>query len=201
MLNMQQMRTGHSCKNSHVGEYIMPETNQTAMEIGLDQIGVVTEDLQGMVRMFKQLFEIGPFRVMEWPIEGVDPQATYHGAPGNYRLLLAFGSVGSTQIEIVQPLEGLNIYSDFLKSHGPGLHHIRLTVADFESRTKALEAAGIEKIASGTGVHRGSEWAYFDTTKQLDGIVVELRKRLDGPGGEGQWVASQDETGEKAPDE
>ena len=100
----------------------MSETDQTANEIGLDQIGVVTHDLQGMVQMFKQLFGIGPFRVMEWPIEGVDPQATYHGAPGNYRLLLAFGSVGPTQIEIVQPLEGLNIYSDFLKSHGPGLH-------------------------------------------------------------------------------
>jgi methylmalonyl-CoA/ethylmalonyl-CoA epimerase len=178
----------------------MPETNPTPMEISLDQIGVVTQDLKGMVQMFNQLFGIGDFRVTEWPLEGIDPQATYHGKPGNFRLLLAFGSVGSTQIEIVQPLEGLNIYSDFLKSHGPGLHHIRLTVSDFEARTKALESAGIEKIASGTGVHRGSEWAYFDTTKQLDGLIVELRKRLDGPGGEGQWVESQSATAEKAPD-
>ena len=176
----------------------MSESNQNATQIGLDQIGVVTENLQGMVQMFDQLLGIGPFRVTEWPIEGVDPQATYYGSPGNYRLLLAFGAVGATQIEIVQPLEGLNIYSDFLKSHGPGLHHIRLTVSDFESRTKALEAAGIEKIASGTGVHLGSEWAYFDTTKQLDGIIVELRKRLEGPSGEGHWVANQDETGEKS---
>ena len=178
----------------------MSETNQTAMEIGLDQIGVVTQDLQGMVRMFKQLFGIGPFRVTEWPIEGIEPKATYHGAPGNFRLLLAFASVGPTQIEIVQPLEGPNIYSDFLKSHGPGLHHIRLTVSDFKAKTMALEAAGIEKIASGTGVHRGSEWAYFDTTKQLDGLIVELRTRLEGPSGEGQWVTSQEETGGKAPD-
>jgi len=178
----------------------MSEPTLAAKDINLDQIGIVVHDLDAMVKMFSQLFGIGPFRVMEWPVEGVDPQATYHGEPGNYRLLLAFASIGATQVEIVQPLEGLNIYSDFLKSHGPGLHHIRLTVSDFEARVQALEAAHIEKIASGTGVHVGSQWAYFDTTRMLDGIVVELRKRLEGASGEGQWVNNQIGTDRSKPE-
>jgi methylmalonyl-CoA/ethylmalonyl-CoA epimerase len=156
----------------------------------LDQIGIVVHDLSVVTQELTRLFGIGPFRIFEWPLEGVDPQATYHGQPANFRLLLAFATVGKIQIEIVQPLEGQNIYSDFLRDHGPGLHHFRLTVPEFEQGVAALIGTGIEKIASGTGVHVGSKWAYFDTTQQLEGVIVELRTRLDEADGEGRWVQS-----------
>jgi methylmalonyl-CoA/ethylmalonyl-CoA epimerase len=167
----------------------MAVTNPNSIEPNVDQIGIVVHDLHSMVANLSQLFGIGPFRVMEWPIEGVDPQATYHSNPGNYRLLLAFATIGNTQLEIIQPLEGQNIYSDFLVEHGPGLHHFRITVPDFEEKVASMEASGIKNIASGTGVHIGSKWAYFDTSELLEGVVVELRKRLDGSGGKGQWIA------------
>lgn len=156
----------------------------------LDQIGIVVKDLHAFTQELSRLFGIGPFRIFEWPIEGVDPQATYHGDPANFRLLLAFVTVGKIQIEIVQPLEGQNIYSDFLLDHGPGLHHFRLTIPGFEKGVEALIRDGIENIASGTGVHVGSKWTYFDTTHNLEGVVVELRTRLEEAGGEGQWVKS-----------
>lgn len=156
----------------------------------LDQIGIVVNDLHAFTRELTRLFGIGPFRIFEWPLDGVDPQATYHGLPGNFRLLLAFVTVGKIQIEIVQPLEGQNIYSDFLRDHGPGLHHFRLTIPGFEKGVQSLIEAGIEHIASGTGMHVGSQWAYFDTTRLLEGVVVELRTRLEESGGEGEWVKS-----------
>ena len=156
----------------------------------LDQIGIVVKDLHAFTRELTRLFGIGPFRIFEWPLEGVDPQATYHGQHGNFRLLLAFVTVGKIQIEVVQPLEGQNIYSDFLRDHGPGLHHFRLTIPGFEKGVQSLIEAGIEHIASGTGMHVGSQWAYFDTTKLLEGVIVELRTRLDDSDGQGQWVNS-----------
>lgn len=166
----------------------MSETKLAENQPSIDQIGIVVRDLHAMIEMFKQVLGINDFRVMEWPLEGIDPEATYHGNPGNYRLLLGFATVGKTQIEIVQPLEGQNIYSDFLEAHGPGLHHIRLTVSDFDERIADLGEKGIKNIASGTGVHVGSQWAYFDTSELLQGVVIELRKHLDGAGGEGHWV-------------
>ena len=169
----------------------MTETNAASIKPSVDQIGIVVRDLHGMVATLKLLLGIDDFRIMEWPIEGIDPKATYHGEPGNFKLLLGFATVGNTQLEIVQPLEGQNIYSDFLEEHGPGLHHFRLTVPDFEERVKDLKANGIENIASGTGVHVGSEWAYFDTSKALQGVVVELRKSLEGAGGQGQWIVKE----------
>ena len=166
----------------------MSENKFAEITPSIDQIGIVVRDLHAMIEMLNQLLGIGDFRVMEWPIEGIDPEATYHGNPGNYRLLLGFATVGKTQIEIVQPLEGQNIYSDFLETHGPGLHHIRVTVPDFDERIADLGVKGIENIASGTGVHIGSKWAYFDTSELLQGVVIELRKHLDAAGGEGHWV-------------
>lgn len=154
----------------------------------LDQIGIVVTDLPTFTQRLTQLFGIGPFKIFEWPLEGVDPKATYHGQPGHFRLLLAFATVGKIQLEIVQPLEGENIYSDFLQEHGTGLHHIRLTIPKFEDAVKSMKETGIENIASGTGVHVGSEWAYFDTTHVLEGVTVELRTRLDEAGGGGKWL-------------
>lgn len=169
----------------------MTDADTNSIGPNVDQVGIVVRDLHAMVDTLSKVLGIGPFRIMEWPLEGVDPQATYHGEPGNYRLLLAFATIGNTQLEIVQPLEGQNIYSDFLEEHGPGLHHIRLTVPDFEERAAGLEANGIKNIASGTGVHVGSKWAYFDTSQILEGVVVELRKRLEGAGGEGHWIVKE----------
>jgi len=173
----------------------MTESQSLISDAELDQIGIVVNDVHAFTQELSRLFGIGPFRIFEWPLEGVDPQATYHGQPGNYRLLLAFVTVGKIQLEIVQPLEGQNIYSDFLREHGPGLHHFRLTIPGFDKGVKAMIETGIENIASGTGMHVGSKWAYFDTTHQLQGVTVELRTRLEEAGGEGQWVQSISQPG------
>ncbi len=156
--------------------------------VELDQIGIVVTDLDAFTSELTRLFGIGPFRIMEWPVDGIDPQSTYHGQPADYRLRLAFATAGKVQIEVIQPLEGQNIYSDFLRDHGPGLHHFRLTIPGFEKGVEVLANDGIQNIASGTGVHVGSKWAYFDTTHNLEGVIVELRTRLEESGGEGQWV-------------
>ena len=154
----------------------------------LDQIGIVVNDLHAFTEELNRLFGIGPFRIMEWPVEGIDPESTYHGHKGDFRLLLAFASVGKIQIEIVQPLEGENIYSDYLRDHGPGIHHFRMTIPEFDKGVQAMIDDGIKHIASGTGVHVGSRWAYFDTTNKLEGVTVELRTRLEKDGGHGEWL-------------
>ena len=156
--------------------------------VELDQIGIVVKDLDTFTKELTRLFGIGPFRIMEWPFEGIDPKSTYHGNPSHYRLRLAFVTVGKIQLEVIQPLEGQNIYSDFLRDHGPGLHHFRLTIPGFDEGVQAMVNDGIKNIASGTGVHLGSQWAYFDTTHILDGVIVELRTRLEEKSGEGQWL-------------
>lgn len=164
----------------------------------VDQVGMVVPDAQAAAEQLHRLLGFGPFRVIEWPIEGIDPKATYRGAPGHFRIRVAFAQVGATQLELVEPIEGASIWSEFLERHGPGLHHIRISVPDFAATMAALEAAGIEKVCSGTGFHIGSEWAYFDTSRLLNGLVVEIRKRPDETRGEGAWATKGEEVGNGA---
>jgi hypothetical protein len=173
----------------------MAENKLVPMDVNVDQIGIVVRDLRVMAENLHRLLGIGPFRILEWPIEGIDPESTYHGEPEDYRILLGFARQGVTQIELIEPLEGQNIWSDFLDKNGPGIHHFRIVVSDFDKKVSELEEAGLKKIASGTGAHIGSEWVYFDTADLLNGIVIELRKRLDDEDGEGKWAAEGDVVG------
>lgn len=163
----------------------------------IDQVGMVVPDAQAAAEQLHSLFGIGPFRVIEWPIEGIDPQATYRGAPANFRIRVAFAQVGATQLELVEPVEGASVWSEFLESHGPGLHHVRITVPNFDETVVAFESAGIEQVCSGTGFHVGSKWVYFDTSKLLNGLVVEIRRLLDEKRGEGQWATEGKRIGAK----
>jgi hypothetical protein len=165
------------------------------IDVNVDQVGIVVRDLRQMAENLHILLGIGPFRIFEWPIEGIDPESTYHGEPEHYRIRLGFARQGATQIELIEPIEGPNIWSDFLDINGPGIHHFRIVVSDFDGKVDQLEEAGFKKIASGTGAHIGSKWAYFDTADLLNGIVIELRARLDEADGEGQWATEGDLVG------
>ncbi len=43
-----------------------------------------------------------------------------------------------------------------------------------------------------------AKWAYFDTAKLLDGILIELRRKMDESKGEGQWVTDARASGKDA---
>jgi len=64
-------------------------------------------------------------------------------------------------VEFISPIEGNPIYSDFLKKHGEGIHHIAFQVDDLDAETAKLVAKGIPVI---TTVKRPTSrgFAYFD---------------------------------------
>ena len=140
-----------------------------------DQVGIVVKDLDGTMEQFKLLLGIDDFEVVDWPKPGVDPELTYYGKPAEYKMRVAFTRLGNVQVELIEPGEGINVYGDFLKTHGPGLHHIRFSEKDFDQKYEQLQKAGIQMIASGKGMRSGATWAVFDTTKYL-GIFIELRR-------------------------
>ncbi|MBI9050825.1 MAG: VOC family protein [Anaerolineaceae bacterium] len=141
-----------------------------------DQVGIVVYDLNAFLKSIKELIGMDGFEVIDYPPEGVDVGTTYHGDPSRLNMKVAFCDFGSIQLEVVQPGEGQNIYNDFLKERGPGLHHIRFTDKQFDQISEDFSRKGIKIISSGRGVHGNSQWAYFDTTKELQGLILEIRK-------------------------
>jgi hypothetical protein len=146
------------------------------------QVGVVVRDLDQSMAALTGVFGIGPFRVVECPPAGREQQQFYHGESAKFRTRQAFADLGTVELELIQPLEGKTIWSDFLAERGPGIHHIRFNVPDEAALSAYLQTKGIGKTQEGAGIREGSYWANYDTEK-LVGFIIEILQPAPGSDG------------------
>jgi hypothetical protein len=136
------------------------------------QICVVTHDyrriMEGLVRA-----GIGPWRVYTFG-PGTVTERTYRGQPADYSMKLCLAFSGTMMWEIVQPLTGPSLYTEFLEKHGEGIHHVAFNVnnIDWEERLKAFAAHGYPMVQSGVWCER-VPYAYFDTEADT-GTMFEI---------------------------
>lgn len=142
----------------------------------LVQIGIVVRDVEATVRAWSERFDFGPAAFVDWPPANshLAETSTYRGEQGNFRMRLAFIETGAAQIEFIQPLEGGNIYSEFLEEHGEGLHHILFLVDDPQGVATRLDAPILQ--SGGSLLNPGAVWAYLDTQRLL-GCIVEVKTK------------------------
>ncbi|MFX1325487.1 MAG: VOC family protein, partial [Promethearchaeota archaeon] len=88
---------------------------------------------------------------------------------------LGFSRNFNTQIELIQHIEGENIYKEFLDQGKEGLHHISLFVENMEPYLNKFQKIGYEIIFSGKIGKQN--WAYLDTVKDV-GFLIELQETL-----------------------
>lgn len=153
-------------------------TTDTRLDLGpIVQVGIVVRDAEAAAAAWTSRFKIPPAHIVDWPIPGkkLEETATYHGRRGNFRMRLAFIQCGPVQIEFIEPLEGENIYSDFLNEHGEGLHHILFEVEDPASIIAGIGAPVMQ--SGGSSLRPGATWSYLDTQEMLK-TIVELRTKL-----------------------
>ena len=145
----------------------------------LYQTCIVVRDLEKSMEHYRNVLGIGA-----WEIIHCDPSVIsdmmYRGRPVTrpFQYRAALTMVGPMQLELIQPIEGDLLYSDFLNEHGEGLHHLgHLRVQNLDEGVQAFEKAGFSCLQRGRFMHVG--FAYMDTTKAL-GFILEL---LDLPEG------------------
>lgn len=101
----------------------------------------------------------------------------YRGQPGRFDQELAWQRHGAVAYEWIRSLAGPNVYEDFLRSHGEGVHHLGFDVADFDKAVAAWTAAGFPVVQSGTwgspGQRGSGRYAYLDT-EGAGGLYVEV---------------------------
>jgi len=134
-------------------------------------VGIVVHDLDKSMENYQNAFGIGP-----WGTMNIDPSIfsdmTYHGRPIQHRFRAAFAMVGPLQLELIQPVEGDNIFSDFLKEHREGLHHLgHLRVSNLDEAIETFKKEGFPCLQSGR--YPGGGYAFMDTVKTL-GVIIEL---------------------------
>src|SRR5262245_10342129 len=146
---------------------------------GTLQVSVVVPDLEAAMRTYVDDYGIGPWDVYEFNPGNVDGMHE-RGKPVQRSWRLALAKVGEVQWELVQPLDGKSVYAQFLAEHGPGVHHVGVSVADYQGTIDELAERGHEVLLGGT--YNGVTFSYLSTDRDL-GIVTEI---FDGSPGEGQ---------------
>jgi hypothetical protein len=145
------------------------------------QVGWVVEDLDRAMLDVTGLFDVREWRVVDWPDLALPDIVSFHrGQPAaDWRARMAFGHLGSMEIELVENLAGASTYAEWLATHGPGVHHLMYAVDDIVAVLEGFAGQGIGVltscgIASADGYH--PRWAALDTGGRI-GVHTEVVAR------------------------
>ncbi|PYE14217.1 glyoxalase/bleomycin resistance protein/dioxygenase superfamily protein [Williamsia limnetica] len=112
-------------------------------------------------------------------------RCTYRSQPADYTIHVSLGYAGGQQLELIEPVTGDNLYTEFLSSHGPGLHHVAWIPEDFDGTVAQLRADGVEILQSGEFSGVGMEFVYiegngFGSYVELMKLSDDMRSMFDG---------------------
>ena len=139
------------------------------------QISMIVDDLEAYLRRWNDDFGIGPWILMEFNENTVDEQYI-HEKPEKWGVKVAVCNSLNVQLEMIQPLYGDIDPMLFLKSHGPGIHHIAVEpTGDFPAwKEKLREMDKLHFLYGGkeAGASGVREFEFVDLQKEL-GAVME----------------------------
>jgi len=144
----------------------------------LSQVGLVVEDLEDGMDRFGALLGLGPWTVLRFEPPALE-QATYRGEETEQRFRIATADAGPMDVELIEPVEGENSYTEHLDEHGEGIHHV--ACFDYDDPRAVAESyidAGVPVVQS--GVFNGSTFWYFDMRDEMNGVILEVVERGDG---------------------
>lgn len=137
------------------------------------QVAILVEDLAESIATWSQFADAADWLVYSYHA-GNTRDLTYRGRPGEFEVRLAFAG-SSPQIELVQPVSGPSIYTDWIQARGYGMHHLGYYVDSIHEAIREMRADGLEPVQSafGYGVDGDGGFAYYELPGLSD-VVVEL---------------------------
>ncbi|MBK8027631.1 MAG: VOC family protein [Chloroflexi bacterium] len=140
------------------------------------QIGIVVRDAEATAARYAALFDLPPPHFFSAQAE---LRATYRGQMIEAGLKGAVFDMGRIQVELLQPLDAVSAWADFLAERGEGIHHIAFQVSDTDAAVASFTDYGYSIVQQGLFASKNGRYTYLDTDKDM-GIVVELMERFDG---------------------
>jgi methylmalonyl-CoA/ethylmalonyl-CoA epimerase len=99
----------------------------------------------------------------------------YRGKPGKFEMDLGWGREGDVPFEWIQSTRGPDVYEEYFKKRGEGLHHLAVNVTDMDQAIAHFKSQGVDVSMSGAWDTKGSKgrFAYLDTDAH-GGVTIEL---------------------------
>jgi len=135
-----------------------------------NHIGVVVKDVDETTKFLSSVGGLGPWQTFEY-----SPHKDNMIVGEPFTLKMAITKLGSTVLELLQPVEGNSIWAQALETKGEGIHHIAFSVSNWEEMVSKLQEQGSRMVAG--SVFGDNRWCYFDT--KPGGIIVELMDNFE----------------------
>lgn len=156
----------------------MPTLNFGQPAGGVIQCAYVVEHLEPAMRDFTDRLHVGP-----WFVSGpfVPAQGRYRGQPTDMKVTLAVGFAGHMMFELITQHDNKpSVYQELIGKRGYGFHHWAMPSSDLDRDVAKYRALGYEPAFTDISP-RGARIAYFDTTRDLPGMIelIEMSERLE----------------------
>lgn len=138
------------------------------------QVALIVRDVDKAMEQWWSLLGVGPWDVRHFTNETVrDFHVDGRRVEEAFDFVCAVTWVGEVELELIQPIEGPNIYWRHLEEQGEGLHHVKdvMPDEDCERTIERFRGRGLEVIQ--TGWIDGDVHYYFDTRAEL-GMIYEI---------------------------
>ena len=147
----------------------MPKRMKFGGEIGtICQMAYVVEDLDAAIDWWIKKTGVGPWFVL--PSFGGEGHV-YRGAPCTSNVAIAMSFAGSTNIELIQPLDNNpSVYKETIDKTGYGFHHFGVARDDIEDEVERRIARG-EVMLQRAPVPTGGSVAFFEGGEGAPGFV------------------------------
>lgn len=148
----------------------LPDPPSAPMPIS--QIAIVVRNIDEALDRYHRALGWGPWNIYEHKPPSLHD--TYlHGQPTEFTMLGAETHVGEIVVELLQPVDGPSIYTEWLDEHGEGLHHIavmRPTPAESDATRRRFDDMGASVLMEGR-IGETIHFFYLDTEPLLKVIL------------------------------
>lgn len=138
------------------------------------QIAIVVDDAEKYMNNYARYLGIDGWDVRHFTPEKIrDFYVGQEHITEGFDFICAVKWVGDMEIEIIQPVEGPNIYWEFLKEHGPGFHHVKDVYPDDEIKDECIRLGQYGVSVVQTGWIDGDSH-YYMSTRDLLHMIIEF---------------------------
>ena len=127
----------------------------------ITQVAWVTDDIAATEALLREQFGSGPWTRI--PDVHFDREhSRLRGVPTEFTAHISLAYAGDLQLELIEPVSGDSVHTEFLARSGPGLHHVCFPVDDLGVACARAEAAGVPVLQTGSMMDGEIEFAYLD---------------------------------------
>ena len=131
----------------------MPKTTR------INHIAIVVDDIEAALKFWRDSLGLELSHVEDVP---------------DQESIVAFLSVGNSEIELVKTTSDKSGVARFLQNRGPGIHHICLEVDDIKASLEILHSKDVRLINETPLIGTGGKKIAFIHPESTHGVLVEL---------------------------